>query len=449
MITFTQKTVFRLVTVLAVCVFILANLSVGKLVNFLGLTIDFTGERLYSLSDDTKNAIPALQSETAIYVISAEEAYPPILQEFLKRYGILSPRISIRFVDPYADPVFLDNYIKQGYTLKEFDLLVEGAEGTRHIPAGDILRYDSGGRPTSLFLEEKLTNALVYVNTGRVFSVSFTVGHGEDPAVLKETFSGSGFSTGNLALVTGEVPGADLIVIAGPERDFPVKEIAALDEYLESGGRLMILMGPSDHRLDELETFLSSWGFSLLPGVVQESLAHIPGNPAGIIPLYGAHEINMHFAERQYYLAMPRTRPVLPAVEPAEDPDIRTTRLLLSTRDSYLASGRSGPTGPFVLAAVAQKTKGTVILFGSAAIYASDIMDTPAYANREYLVRTALWLSGGHEQDLISIPPKTLTPPRINAGFGLTLAALLFFGAILPFAVLAAGIVTLYRRRRR
>ena len=71
---FTQKKVFRLVMVLAVCVFVLANLSVGKLVRFLGLSIDFTGERLYSLSDDTKNAIPALQSETVIYAISSEEA---------------------------------------------------------------------------------------------------------------------------------------------------------------------------------------------------------------------------------------------------------------------------------------------------------------------------------------------------------------------------------------
>jgi hypothetical protein len=122
------------------------------------------------------------------------------------------------------------------------------------------------------------------------------------------------------------------------------------------------------------------------------------------------------------------------------------TRLLLSTRDSSLLSGAGGP---FALAAVAQKTGGVMMLFGSGAIYAADMINTPAYANREYLVRAALWLAGGQDQELISIPPKTLTPPGINSGFGLTMGALLVFAIILPVIVLAAGIVTLYRRRRR
>ena len=442
-LTITQKAVYRIVMVLAVCVFILANLCAGKLVRFFGLNIDFTGERLYSLSSDTKNALSDLQSQTMVYVISGEDQYPQVLQEFLRRYGFLSPKIIIRYIDPYADPVFLDNYIRQGYTLKEFDLLVEGSRGTRHIPSADILRYDSGGRPSSLFLEEKLTNALVYVNSGRVYSVSFTVGHGEDASALEEAFTGSGFSAGKLALMAGGVPDADLVVIAGPERDFPAQEIVALEKYLESGGRLMLFMGPGSNRFIELENFLSSWGLSLLSGVVQESLAHIPGNPAGIIPLFGAHEININFAERQYFLAMPRTR----ALIIAEDTDAIITRLLLSTRDAYI-TGAVDQTGPFPLAAVAQK-KGALMLFGSSAIYASDIMNTPAYANRDYLARAALWLAGAHSQELISIPPKTLTPPRINSGFGLTLASLLIFAAVLPFAVLASGAVALYRRRRR
>ena len=440
----TQKTVYRLVMILAVCVFFLANLSVGKLERLLGLTVDFTGERLYSLADVTENAVSALQSQTMIYVISDEAAYPPVLHEFLRRYGFLSQKINIRYIDPYADPVFLDNYIRQGYTLKEMDLLVVGSLGTRHIPAADIVKTDSRGRASSLYLEEKLTNALVYADTGSDFSVSFTVGHGEDPATLESVFSGSGFTSGNLALVAGEIPSTDLVVIAGPERDFPADEIAVIDRYLRNGGRLMVFMGPSAHRFGELETFLSSWGLSLLPGVVQESLAHIPGNPAGIIPLFGMHEINMNFAERQYFLVMPRTCPV----EPLERSDVMITRLLLSTRDSSMSWAGGSVGGPFALAAVAQKTIGTVMLFGSNAIYAADIMDTPAYANREYLVRSALWLAGGQEKDLISIPPKTLAPPRINSGFGLTLASLIIFAVILPLAILAAGVVTLYRRRR-
>ncbi|MDR2434977.1 MAG: GldG family protein [Treponema sp.] len=448
-----QKTVFRLVMVLAVCVFILANLCAGRLTLFLGLSLDFTGERLYALSDATKFAVSALGAETRIWVINDEGAYPPVLREILRRYGFLSAKISIRYVDPYADPVFIDSYTMKGFPLKESDLLVEGVEGIRHIPVEDVFIYDSGGA-RGLRLEEKLTNALVYVNTGLGFSASFTVGHGERTAPLEEALSGGGFSVNSLALAAGQAPAADLVLIAGPERDFLPEETAVLDSYLAGGGRLMVFIG-AGARLPELETFLVSRGLSLLPGAVAEPLAHIPGNPAGLIPMYGMHEINLDFAERRYYLAMLGAR----AISLADDElsGLRTTRLLLSSRDAYItdnspsAQASGDLAGPFVLAAAAEKPGGgpVLILFGSGGIYAGDIMETPAYANREYLARAALWLAGRDAQETFSIPPKTLAPPSVNAGFGLTLAVLLVFAVLLPLAVLAAGAFTLLRRRRR
>ena len=133
MIVFSQKTVYRLVMVLAVCVFILANLVAGKLVNLFDLTIDFTGERLYSLSSVSKNTLSALQSQTSVYIISEETVFPPVLREFLRRYNFLSPMINIRYIDPYKDPVFLNHYSMQGFKLEESDLLVVGINGIKHI----------------------------------------------------------------------------------------------------------------------------------------------------------------------------------------------------------------------------------------------------------------------------------------------------------------------------
>ncbi|MDR2133813.1 MAG: GldG family protein [Treponema sp.] len=446
-----QKTVYRLVAVLAVCVFILANLCAGRLAVLFGLAFDFTGERLYSLSDATKSAASALGAETRVYVINSEAACPPVLREILGRYGFLSAKIVIRYVDPYADPAFVDDYRMKGFPLKESDLLVEGAGGIRHIPAGDIFVYDGEGAVTGLRLEEKLTNALARADTGAGFSASFTVGHGERTDSLEEALSGAGFSVNTLALTAGETPEAGLVVIAGPERDFLPEETAALDSFLAGGGRLMVFVG-AGARLPELESFLGSRGLSLLPGAVAEPLAHVPGDPAGLIPMYGMHGINLDFAERRYYLVMPGAR----ALGLADDElsGLRTTRLLLSTRDARIdsPSAHGGDlAGPFVLAAAAEKPGGepALILFGSGGICAGDIMEAPAYANREYLARAALWLAGGNGREYFSIPPKTLAPPALNAGFGLTLAVLLVFAALLPLAALAAGFVTLVRRRGR
>ncbi|MDR1586150.1 MAG: GldG family protein [Treponema sp.] len=460
-----QKTVFRLVALLAVCAFILANLCAGRLALILGLSLDFTGERLYSLSEQTKLAVSALRTETTVYVINDEASYPPVLREILGRYALLSAKIDLRYVDPYADPGFADDYIEKGFALRESDLLVEGVKGLRHIPAGDVFIYDGEGAASGLCLEEKLTNALVYVNSGRGFSASFTVGHGEGPAPsLEDALTGGGFSVKNLALAAGERPETDIVVIAGPERDFLPEETATLGAYLAAGGRLMAFMGPGGG-LPELEALLGSWGLSLLPGALREPLAHTPGNPASLIPMYGMHEINLDFAERRYYLAMPGARALK-----LDDDGFRTSRLLLSTRDARIADNSSSPRGsgdsegPFVLAAVVESPAGNaaaggaaeksgggpaVMLFGSGGIYAGDIMAASAYANREYLARAALWLAGRGAGESFSIPPRTLAPPSVNAGFGLTLAVLLVFAGLLPLSALAVGALTLLGRRRR
>jgi hypothetical protein len=456
-----QKTVFRLVALLAACAFILANLCAGHLAQIFGLSLDFTGERLYSLSGQTKLAVSALQAETTVQVIHDEASYPAVLKEIIGRYALLSEKIRIRYLDPYADPGFADKYGTKGFTLGESDLLVEGVKGIRHIPAEDVFIYDGKGDAAGLCLEEKLTNALVYVNSGHVFSASFTVGHGEGPASsLEEALRGGGFSVKNLALAVGERPETDIVLIADPKRDFLPEETAALDAYLAAGGRLMVFMGPGVG-LPELETFLGSRGLSLLPGTVREPLAHTPGNPASLIPMYGMHEINLDFAERRHYLAMPGVR----ALELADNEDLRTTRLLLSTRDARV-TGNSSPggagelEGPFVLAVVAEGSgaeqsgekpdRGSaVMLFGSGGIYAGDIMAASAFANREYLARAALWLAGRGAEEFFSIPPKTLAPPSVNAGFGLTLGVLLVFAGLLPLSSLAAGAFILIRRRMR
>ncbi|MDR1318197.1 MAG: GldG family protein, partial [Treponema sp.] len=150
-----QKTVFRLVLLLGVCAFILANLCAGRLTLFFGLSPDFTGERLYSLSGATKLTASALRGETTIYVINDEGAYPSVLREILRRYAFLSAKINVRYVDPYADPAFVDDYNRKGFSLGEADLLVEGAEGLRHIPAGDLFIYDDEGAAAGLRLEER------------------------------------------------------------------------------------------------------------------------------------------------------------------------------------------------------------------------------------------------------------------------------------------------------
>jgi hypothetical protein len=106
-----------------------------------------------------------------------------------------------------------------------------------------------------------------------------------------------------------------------------------------------------------------------------------------------------------------------------------------------------------VFAVVVEKSgampNAALMLFASRAVYADDLMAASAYANREYLAASAAWLAGRGENESVSIPPKTLAPPSIHAGFGITLLVFSVFTIILPLASLAAGAVIIVRRRRR
>jgi hypothetical protein len=353
----------------------------------------------------------------------------------------------------------VDNYRQRGLSTKESDLVVEGHEDVKQITCEDIFIYNGEMEVTGLRLEERLTNALLQVNSSRTFSAAFTVGHGEHPSrSLEAVFSDSGFSTRQLPLMI-EAAEPDIIIISGPGRDFLKEETDLLRRFMDGGGRLLVFLDPGAVRLPELEGFLSEWGLGRLPGIVMEPLAHTAGNPASSIPLYGMSEINRSFAERGHFLALPNAE----ALKIAEDmeADLSATRLLLSTQDAYkntgTASRESGAAGdakgPYVFAAVVEKSgaasNAALMLFASRAVYAEDLMAASAYANREYLSRAAAWLAGRGVNESVSIPPKTLAPPSIHAGFGNTLVVFSVFTLILPLASLAAGAVIIVRRRRR
>jgi ABC-2 type transport system permease protein len=408
----------------------------------------------------------------------------------LGRYALLSSKIRIRYADPYTDPGIVDYFGQKGISLNESDLLVEGPENIKQLTSEDIFIYNGEMEVTGLRLEERLTNAILQVNTHRTFSAAFTTGHGERPSrSLEAALSDSGFSIRQLALMAeapeglsrtaegrtvpaggpqARQPQADIIIIPAPERDFLREETDFLRRFMDKGGRLLVFLDPGAARLPELEDLLGEWGMQRLPGIVMEPIAHTAGNPASSIPFYGMHEINRDFAERGYYLALPNAE----SLEIAEEmeSDLRATRLLLSTQDAYKNAGSresvagsardasrtgaaGGAKGSYVFAALVEKSgaasNAAVMLFASRAVYADDLMAASAYANREYLAASAAWLAGRGVNESVSIPPKTLAPPSVHAGFGITLLVFSVFIIILPLASLAAGALIIIRRRRR
>lgn len=130
-------------------------------------------------------------------------------------------------------------------------------QGTILVKAGNRQRVItlSGGSPR---LEERdFTNALINVLRNKELHVGFLTGHqerdvaDEDPqkggSVLGNLLTGESYNIGHVSIKISapDIPQElDVLVINNPKGDLHPVEIKAIDNYLDHGGRLLLLLEP-------------------------------------------------------------------------------------------------------------------------------------------------------------------------------------------------------------
>lgn len=69
--------------------------------------IDVTSQKLYTLTQTTKNLVKNLSEDVTIYVINSESSQDETLQQTLKSYAELSDHIKLVYKDPVVSPDFI------------------------------------------------------------------------------------------------------------------------------------------------------------------------------------------------------------------------------------------------------------------------------------------------------------------------------------------------------
>lgn len=455
-----EKTVYRLILAAVLVMFVLLNVFSGLITERLDLRLDTTADKLYALSGQTERTASELTDKTDIYVISTEKEFPTALREMLVRYEKLSDKLSVSYIDPFENPIFIDTYRQQGIELNESDILVTGLFGAKKIAYEDLLVY-SGETFTGIDLEQQVTSAVLYVNTGVHASVVLTTGHNERISnALQSVFSDNNYEVSAKALTASAASAADIIVIASPTRDFTAEETKILADYLEAGGQVMVFFEPGMNDFKNLTDLLSDWNIALNDNVVFDAKHYVDGNPINLIPGYTNHPMNSYFTDNQYYLVCPSSRSLSVTDNSG---NVKVMPVLYTAADAYAKAGsqytgtaqeQGDETGSFMLAATAEKTVVTtsgektarIFAVGSRYIYADDIMSTESYANREFLAQAASYLSGG--SSAVSIPVKSLVTQKIGVTESQETAAEIILIGVIPVAVLAAGIIVHFKRKK-
>ena len=270
---------------------------------------DVTATNQFSLATRTKNLLSDLDHQieaTAFFVEDSPEQQAALtfVEDTLREFDARSNNFSYRVVDPDREPETARNLGVAQYGIIAFQCVAPLDKCV--IPGTNAPRVHLVSPST--FLEQDFVTATLIITAQEQKKVYFLTGHQErsitDAVAESDGYGiasslglrGENYSVGEFNLLGREpkVPeDATLVVIAGPKRDFFAigenSEIQALDDYLEGGGRLLVLLDPEDRDpgdegMKDFRDFLARWGIEVLPGhIVDEQSRDETGRSPVII----------------------------------------------------------------------------------------------------------------------------------------------------------------------
>ena len=328
--------------VIAIAVF--ANILVGALPAKY-TQFDTSSGELYTLSEQTELVLSKLEDEVTVYWIVQEGAEDSALETLLGRYEALSGELNVTKLDPDVQPALVQQYVSG--TIYNNSLVVECGERNTYISYSDIYEYDysdyytTGSYSMSFSAEGEITSAIDYVTSEDLPLLYTLTGHGE--AALSTTFQTAvekqNVDTQELSLLTTEgVPeDADALLINSPTSDISEAERDAILEYLEAGGRLILITGPLQDgtELTNLGAVMEYYGVSAVEGIVVEGSQsnYLFPSPVNLLPEYGSHEITSPLSSGGYYMCLPLAQG-LTVSDPGRD-TVSVTELLTTSDSAF------------------------------------------------------------------------------------------------------------------
>ena len=319
-------------TAVVLAILIAANFFVSALPSSM-TTYDISASKLYSVTSNTKAVASALEEDVNIYWIVQSGEEDDVLENLLSRYAALSDHITVETRNPDEYPTFAAQYTDE--TVENNSLVVTCGERSRYIAFDEIYVEETSAYSysysTSFDGEGAITSAIDYVTSDDLPKLYLLEGHGEAelPATFAEQIEKENIETESLSLLNvDEIPeDADALLIYAPASDISEEEADLLAAYVEAGGKLLAVAGPTEDGLPEnLYSLLSIYGVSAQEGIVIEgnrgyyafqspyvlSLIHISPGEGGLLRVRiqtGAQDV--YAASRRLFFAFAQEQKAL------------------------------------------------------------------------------------------------------------------------------------------
>lgn len=288
------------------------------------IRFDLTQNKSYTVSQQTMDVISRIDSPLSIVVLRSPSTDPTSADWrsdlLLDQYQRLSKHITVEYINPIEKPS-----AKSKYQMTQVGEIIFSYGQSKQVR---VYRKDltTQSKVTSepLFVgEEKFTQAIYTLLEQESYVVYFTVGHGERQlqdrggeglSYVKTYLENENYKVRDLNIILENIPtDASLIVIASPVETFSDFEIEKLNNYVKTGGKLLVLYDSFMDRSNfnsNLDVFLSDWGFKTKNDYIIDPVSSVV-IPVNVVPQYTAHPITQTLKEGNVFACLVVARSIL------------------------------------------------------------------------------------------------------------------------------------------
>ncbi len=445
-----------------VIVFALAFIGIIIAVNYIVVKqfpqrLDLTANQEHTLSQQTVQVLQSLQTPVQVIGFFTPQTMQQREQaeKLLKEYQLKTANLNVQYVDPDENPALAQKY----------DNALAGTL---------VFEKDNRTEKVYNFDENAFTNAILKVTQTQQPAIYFTSGHGEfNPSDTQE----NGLSAVddylkqinykvqvlNLATISDTLPAdTSAVVIAGPTQPFSPQNDTVLKNYLDKGGRVLLMVGPNVS-IGLTET-LKTWGVQLDNNLILEPVQNYYGNAPA--PVFGAFPDSPVTANMQGLAVF---FPGVRSIQRLQESDKDLTALFTTSNEACAKTDfeklknettvqcdAADAKGPFEVGYAMEgagagganpDARARFIVLGNATFATNQWLNNPDAAGNQQIIRNMInWLAG--QEQLIAIPPResnvrrlgVLTESEINLIFVTTVG-------LMPLAALVIGGLLWWRRR--
>ncbi|MCI8759592.1 MAG: GldG family protein [Clostridia bacterium] len=262
-------------TILLIAIIIAVYIGVNILLEKVVLPeIDCTKNKIYSLSQESKDKVGNIDKDINITVINYSN-YPSVIN-FTERYVELNHHIKMEKIDDLSARADL----MQKYSLNATDslIIIQAGENEKTLTDSDLYTYDYTTYNQIDITEEAITNAIINVTTQQKPKIYFMSNHTMYSTQYFSTIMEAMRNEANEVetvdiLANGGIPeDCDCLVVSTLKEDLTELEKDKMIEYIKKGGEMLLMCGPniSNANLSNFQKVLDEYGITIEKGVIFE-----------------------------------------------------------------------------------------------------------------------------------------------------------------------------------